>query len=298
MDTKAKKSKLYLVIVSIFIIIIIFTIILILLIQNGKTATTRHEAEIERLTSDTEIQEPAAPSQEDTNIQKPVAQESVTAAAAVRDSRLPEIPSNETITNGWPIDVTFSRKYDDTLCGELDRSNYKAIYIDLEKYLRVAQNGSVEVSYGKGTQWQTYETHNLNKDDFLYWMAVHEAPGMTGYSVSKMLDLIENGANVNYAAFSDGNEIYFVMDDEGVYLIPYMPNKIHSVWIDGQRMTITSTTIPLIISDRMVQSFYNLLVEIGTVTRDKANYDYSDKMRSFRNNDATSAGEPLFKIVE
>ena len=148
--------------------------------------------------------------------------------------------------------------------------------------MRVTKNGSVEVSYDKGIGWQTYETHSMSKDDFIYWMAVHEAPGMTGYSVSEMLDRIENGANANYASFSDGNVIYFVVDDEGVYLIPYMPNKIHSVWIDGQRMAITSTALPYIISEQMVQSFYNLLVETSIVPQDKAVYDYSDKIEGLK----------------
>jgi len=121
----------------------------------------------------------------------------------------------------------------------------------------------------------------VSKDDFTYWLAVHEAPSMTGYSVHEMLDRLDNGAAVNHASFPDSNELYFVIDDNGVYIIPYMPNKISSVWIDSQRMAITQQ----VISERMIKAFYDLLVSTGITLQEKADQDYKAKMQWFKNND-------------
>ena len=281
-DKNTKKSKLRLVIITIFVSTIVITIfIALLLFLNTTPISEPAAAEIELISpvynTAATSQEAATPSSE------------VYTSAEDYDSRFPKVPNNEMITDGWPHDVTFSRKYYITLCGELDHSNYKAVYIDLEKYLRVTKNGTVEVSYDQGVKWQTYETNIISTKDFLYWMAVHEAPGMSGYSVSEMIDRLENGAIVNHAAFSDGNDIYFVIDNNGVYLIFYMPNKIASVWIDGQRMAITPS---LVISEKLVRAFYDLLISTGITTQDKAEQDYEDKMQKFRKDDSP------FYIVE
>jgi len=280
MDTQPKKRYLRIIIISIIAFVIVSTVISVLLWTTGHDHTKTYAL---GLTSDIKLQETAAPSQ--------AAAEATSFSASFAsdyDSRLPKVPVKEMITDGWPIDTTFSKKYDVTLCGELDHSDYKAIYIDSKKYLRVTKNGVVEVSYDQGVKWQTYETDTIITADFLYWMAVHEAPAMTGYSVHEMIDRVENGATVKHASFSDGNELYFVIDDTGVYIIPYMPNKISTVWIDGQRMAITQQ----VISDGMLKTFYGLLVSNGITTQEKADQDYMAKMQWFRDNDN------IFRIVD
>ena len=280
MDTKPQKGYLRTIIIAVIAFVIVSTIISIFLWTTGNDHTKTYTSE---LTSDITLQETAAPPQVAT-----VAATMVCAFASDYDSRFPKVPVSEMLTDGWPIDTTFSKKYDITLCGELERAVYKAIYIDSEKYLRVTKNGVVEVSYDKGVKWQTYETNTVSKDDFTYWLAVHEAPSMTGYSVHEMLDRLDNGAAVNHASFPDGNELYFVIDDNGVYIIPYMPNKISSVWIDGQRMAITQQ----VISERMIKAFYNLLVSTGVTSQDKADQDYTAKMQWLRSNDN------IFSIID
>jgi len=282
MDTNPKERYLRVIIISIITIVIVSMVISILLWTNTKSREPKTDTS--GVTSDTTIhEETAAPSQ--------AAVEATSFAASFAsdyDSRLPKVPVREMVHDGWPIDTTFSKKYDVTLCGELENTNYKAVYIDSEKYLRVTKDGVVEVSYDKGVKWQKYETNMVSKADFLYWLAVHEAPSMSGYSVHEMLDRLDNGAVVNHASFPDGNELYFVIDDIGVYIIPYMPNKIASVWIDGQRMAITQQ----VISDTMIKTFYNLLVTTGITSQDKADQDYMAKMQWLRSNDT------IFRIIE
>ena len=280
MDTKPKKRYLRVIIISIIAFVIVSTVISILLWTTGNEHTKTYTL---GLTSDTTLQETAAPPQ-----MAAEATAMVVTYASDFDSRLPEIPASEMITDGWPVDTTFSKIYDVTLCGELERSDYKAIYIDSEKYLRVTKDGVVEVSYDKGVKWQAYETSIVSKTNFLYWLAVHEAPSMTGYSVHEMVNRIENGAAVNHASFPDGNELYFDIDDSGVYIIPYMPNKISSVWIDGQRMAITQH----VISEGMIKTFYDLLVSTGVTSQDKADQDYTAKMQCLRSNDT------IFSIID
>ena len=280
MDTKPKNRYLRIIIISFITVVIVSTVISILLWTTGNEHTKTYTL---GLTSDITLQEAAAPSQ--------AAAEATSFSASFAsdyDSRLPKVPVREMVTDGWPIDTTFSKKYDITLCGELEIANYKAVYIDSEKYLRVTKDGVVEVSYDKGVKWQKYETNMVSKTDFLYWLAIHEAPSMTGYSVHEMLDRLDDGAVVNHASFTDGNELYFVIDDIGVYIIPYMPNKIASVWIDGQRMAITQQ----VISDTMIKTFYNLLVTTGITSQDKADQDYMAKMQWLRSNDT------IFRIIE
>jgi hypothetical protein len=209
----------------------------------------------------------------------------------------PEVPAGEFSSDGWPIDFTFS-KHEVPIIDELDRSDYRAVYIDSEKYLRATIDGSIQISRDGGITWQTFETDELTTENFVYWMARHEAPGMTGYSVKDMADRLENGAGICRAAFSDGNELYFVRDEKGVYIIPYMPNKIASMWIDGQRMSITSVSHPYFISDKMVRSFYDLLVSVGITSREKAEADYKDRMLTLKKHGDPAAGPPLITIVE
>ena len=268
MDGKVVKNILRLVIVSILILVTFSIVISILLFKNARPSTQSVISKLELISTANEI----APSAQEVS------------AVDLYDSRLPKVPVNECSSEGWPIDITFSRKYDVTLCSQLDDSDYQAVYIDIDKYLRVAKNGSVQVSCDKGTKWQEYETDVISSEDFLYWMAIHEAPGMTGYSIKEMIDRIENGASVIHSAFSYGNEIYFVKDDIGVYLIPHMLNKIESIWIDGQRMTITSKCHPYIISEKTVQTFYKLLVSNSIASQDKIERDYASKMEWFRRN--------------
>jgi len=282
MDTNPKERYLRVIIISIITVVIVSMVISILLWTNTKSREPKTDTS--GVTSDTTIhEETAVPSQA-----AATATSFSASFASDYDSRLPKVPVREMVTDGWPIDTTFSKKYDVTLCGELENANYKAVYIDSEKYLRVTKDDIVEVSYGKGAEWQKYETNMVSKADFLYWLAVHEAPSMTGYSVHEMLDRLDNGAVVNHTSFPDGNQLYFIIDDIDVYIIPYMPNKIASVWIDGQRMAITQQ----VISEAMIKTFYDLLVSTGITSQDKADQDYMAKMQWLRSNDT------IFRIIE
>jgi len=280
MDIKPKKRYLRIIIISVIAFITVSVVISILLWATGNDHTKTYTT---KLASEITLQETGALPQ-----MAAEATAMVGSYASDFDSRLPKVPASKMITDGWPVDTTFSKNYDVTLCGELERSVYKAIYIDSEKYLCVTKDGIVEVSYDKGFKWQTYEANIVNKADFLYWLAVHESPSMTGYSVHEMVDRIENGAAVNHASFPDGNELYFVIDDSGVYIIPYMPNKISSVWIDGQRMAITQH----VISEGMIKTFYDLLVSTGVTSKDKADQDYTAKIQWLRSNDT------IFRIID
>jgi len=40
------------------------------------------------------------------------------------------------------------------------------------------------------------------------------------------LDRLDDGAVVNHASFTDGNELYFVIDDIGVYIICISRSKL------------------------------------------------------------------------
>jgi len=268
MNTKAKKSGLRIIILIVFAVIIIFMVIPILIWAKVGVAGSHTVA---------------APSAK------------VASFASDYDTRLPNVPVSEMVSDGWPSEIAFNREYDDTLCGELDHADYKAIYIDSEKYLRITKSATVEVSYDKGVKWQIYERNTVSKENFQYWLAVHESPSMAEYSVCEILDQLDKGAKVIYASFSNGNEIYFVIGEAGTYLIQYMPNKIYDISMDGQRMAISSRlndSQQQEISNGMLKSFYGLLVSTGIISQEKADQDYTVKMQWFRNHNK------IFSIVD
>ncbi|WP_204605020.1 M56 family metallopeptidase [Cohnella boryungensis] len=182
-----------------------------------------------------------------------------------------------------PIDLNFHKSDVPQLIGQLIASKYKAVYMDNEMILRVTNDNSIMVSKDHGAAWEKYDTDNVDAKDFADWLLRNDP--IPGYSMKEMQSRLANGAEVKHIRFGNGKEMYVVIDKNGVQIELVQSEKIASILIDGQRMMITSESLPMRISEQMLKSFFDLLASSSILTSTEAEQNYSSKIQYFKEHD-------------
>jgi len=183
-----------------------------------------------------------------------------------------------------PIDLTLTKADVPLLMDKLTVSDYLAIYLDSEVYLRFTKNAEIQVSVDNGATWTEYDADNVAAEDFAVWLLQNDP--IPGYSMREMQARLENGAEVKHLPFEEGKEMYFVIDSNGVQIELVQREKVASVLVDGQRMMITSAQIPYIISEDMLNSFYDLLVSSGVLAEAEVEQVIAEIMPWIEDNDS------------
>lgn len=186
---------------------------------------------------------------------------------------MPALSQNATTTNLMPHDLTFNKKHDvPKLIDNLMASEYRAVYMDNEIYVRVKMDNTIQISRDKGEVWDKYDTEEVDAKEFAKWLLINDP--IPGYSMEEVQIRLANGAEVKHLVYEDVKEMYFIIDRNGVQIELVQPEKVSSVLIDGQRMMITSA-----ISAQMLKSFYDLLVSNKILSKTHAEQDYSERMK-------------------
>lgn len=196
----------------------------------------------------------------------------------------PALYQGESSTALMPIDLTFTQADVPQLIDQLHASKYKAVYVDNEMALRITHDNAIMIRKNNGTAWKEYDTDRVEAKDFAIWLLKNDP--IPGYSMKDLQSRLANGAEVKHIAFENGKEMYFVIDNGGVQIELVQEEKIASVLIDGQRMMITSTGLPMRISERMLASFYDLLVFSNILTETQAEQAYSERIQYLKDNDS------------
>jgi len=183
-----------------------------------------------------------------------------------------------------PIDLSLTKADVPLMMEKLNSSEYLAVYVDDEIYLRVTKEVIIQISNDNGTTWMDYESDAVAPEDFALWL--HQNDPLPGYSMREMQERLENGAEVKHIVLKDGKEMYFVIDETGVQIELVQLEKVTSILIDGQRMMITSTQIPYLISQDMLNSFYDLLVSSDILTETEAEQNCSEMLTWLENQDS------------
>ncbi|QHW32909.1 hypothetical protein GZH47_20230 [Paenibacillus rhizovicinus] len=174
-----------------------------------------------------------------------------------------------------PIDLTFS-KAEVSIMDELNESNYRALYIDNETYVRVAKEGSIQVSKDRGTVWTNYDTEVVSAPYFTDWLERND-PNPDGNARRGMLAMVNGGAEIRHAVFPNGKEMFVVIDDASVQIELCTPTKLNGVLIDGQKLMVTFRHA-MHASTQTLQAFYDLLVSNGILTPAEAEQDYKERI--------------------
>jgi len=98
---------------------------------------------------------------------------------------VPALSQGATLTDLMPHDLTFNKKYDvPKLIDSLTASNYRAVYMDNEIYLRVGMDSAIQISKDNGGVWKTYDTDEVDAKDFANWLLINssESLGQRGSS--------------------------------------------------------------------------------------------------------------------
>lgn len=185
-----------------------------------------------------------------------------------------------------PHDISFNKKYDvPKLIEGLMASNYRAVYMDNDIYLRVLKDNTVQISKDNGEKWEAQDTEEINAKDFSTWLMIHDPN--PGYSIKEVQSRLANGAEVKHIVFEkDVKEMYFIIDESGVQIELVQRVKLSSVLIDGQRMMMTSAIDPqksgsfYDITPQKLESFYDLLVSHDIISKNLAKQDYEKKMKT------------------
>lgn len=210
-----------------------------------------------------------------------------------KDVANPETPTSEhslalyqgiSTAELMPHDLTFTNLDVPDLIEHLNSSNYKAVYLDDEMYMRVKNDNSVHISNDSGTTWKEYDTENIASEEFAIWLLENDP--IPGYSMKEMQNRLEKGAEVKHMVFESGKEIYIVIDENGAQIELVQPEKLAAILLDGQRMMITSEQIPMRISKRKLKLFYDLLVSDNILTNTLAEQDYLEKISDIEKNDS------------
>lgn len=181
-----------------------------------------------------------------------------------------------------PIDLSFTKADVPLMMEKLNSSEYLAVYVDDEIYLRVTKEAAIQVSNDNGTTWVDCEADAVMPEGFALWL--HQNDPLPGYSMREMQERLKNGAEVKHIVLKDGKEMYFVIDEHGVQMELVQLEKLASVLIDGQRMMLTSTQMPYLISTDMLNAFYDLLVSCDIVSKADAQQDYSERIEFLESN--------------
>lgn len=188
-----------------------------------------------------------------------------------------------------PIDLSLTKSDVPFLMEKLNSSEYLAAYLDDEVYVRVTNEAVIQVSFDNGITWADYATDSVASEEFALWLLGHDP--IPGYSMREMQSRLKNGAEVKHLIFEAGaKEMYFVIDLNGVQIELVQLENAASVLVDGQRMMITSTQIPFIISDDMLNSFYDLLVSSSILTENETEKVNAEVM-PWVEDDVRSAGD-------
>ena len=174
-----------------------------------------------------------------------------------------------------PINWTFSQADVPILINTLNCSNYLALYMDQDLFLRVTSDRKIEISYDSGLTWsaETYET--ISKEDFSTWLLKNEP--LPNFSMSDLRERLNNGAEVRHMVLDQGKEIYFVLDDYGALMELVQEEKIQALLLDGQRLVLTSTSSqPFLLSKSMFDSFQDLLNTCNVINSSESEKEWSD----------------------
>lgn len=192
----------------------------------------------------------------------------------------PALYQGEASTILMPIDLTYSDLDVAELIDQLHASPNRAVYMDSELALRVTTDNAIMVSQDNGGTWKEKATDAIEPKEFAVWLLKHDTN--PGYSIKGMQKRLADGAEVKHAVFENGKEIYVVMDRNGVQLVLVQPEKIASVLLDGRGMMITSERFPIHISERLLKSFYELLVSGDVMTKAYAEQDYLERITDLK----------------
>lgn len=204
-----------------------------------------------------------------------------------------EIPTSESVVGSYqgmstmelmPHDLTFTKSDVPDLINHLNASNYKAVYLDDEMYLRVTSDNLVHISTDSAATWQEYDTQNISSEDFAKWLLENDP--LPGYSMKEMQNRLKQGAEVKHMIFENGKEIYIVIDEKGAQLELVQPQKLAAILLDGQRMMITSEQLPMQISKHKLEVFHNLLVTNDILTNTLAEKECLKRIKHIKKNDA------------
>jgi len=195
----------------------------------------------------------------------------------------PAIYQGEASTALMPHDLTFTKADVPQLINQLNASKYKAVYVDNEMILRITSDNSIMVSKDPGAAWEKYDSDNVDDKDFADWLLKNDP--IPGYSMKEMQSRLANGAEVKHIRFGNGKEMYVVIDKNGVQIELVQSEKIASILIDGQRMMMTSESLPIRISEQMLKSFFDLLASSEILTSTQAEQSYTQKLQYFKEHD-------------
>ncbi|MGE9972692.1 M56 family metallopeptidase [Candidatus Pseudoscillospira sp. SGI.172] len=184
-----------------------------------------------------------------------------------------------------PIDWTFNEADVPVLSDSLDNSDYLAIYVDQELSMRIRTDSTVEMSYDDGASWESAPYDLVDAEDYSTWLLQNDP--IPGYSMKDLQARLKNGAEVRHIVFSDGKELYIVIDKNGVQLELVQEEKIESILIDGQRIMLTSTTCnPYRLSTDLCKSFESLLKTCNIISSDEDNTEWVGIIEHLQKNGA------------
>jgi hypothetical protein len=78
--------------------------------------------------------------------------------------------------------------------------------------------------------------------------------------------------------------MYFIINDAEAQIELCTPNRVVYALIDGQRLMITYHTAPVRVSPQFLQSFYELMVSNGILTKAEAEQDCNEKIQYLEEN--------------
>jgi hypothetical protein len=191
-------------------------------------------------------------------------------------------PAHDVSIVNAPIDLTFI-KQEVPIIDQLNRSGYRALYMDAATQVRVTRTGAVQVSVDQGAVWQEYPVDEISAAYMTDWLAQND-PIPDGVSRRAMLEKINSGAKIVHAAFPEGKEMYVIIGDAEAQIELCTPDKLVSALIDGQRLMLTDVHAPVQVSPPFLQAFYDFLVANGILTPAEAEQDYEEKLRYLEEN--------------
>lgn len=179
---------------------------------------------------------------------------------AAETSALTAYPYQGKVTTQFmPNDWTFAETDVPILISELQKSKFSALYVDVKKSLRVISEKDIQISYDEGKTWSELATDEVSGIEFSEWLWQNDP--IPGYSMEQLQERIKENAEVRHVVFDDKQEMYFVIDKQGVQIELVQPDKIESILIDGTHLMFTSTGTGTNyrLSSSMVNEFKNIL---------------------------------------
>lgn len=189
-----------------------------------------------------------------------------------------------------PIDWTFLETDIPLLISSLAESDYSALYVDLDKFVRVISANDIQISYDTGDTWTKLNTEEVLTNEFSEWLWANDP--IPGYSMQDLQERLNNGAEVRHIVFDDKQEMYFVIDENGVQIELVQPERIESVLIDGIRLMFTSTNTNYSLSNNMIYAFEDILKDSGITEKSEVSSEWNSVIEHLIENGANLYNPP------